>query len=187
MSFPFSKKISLELSEGVWHKSLKDDSFLHQGAALGGSLEYQWQIVEFSNRKIIIEVRSKSVVTIIVVVALAGAIIPGIGLEGFLIYALIASVIMYYLLFSIISSSIYSFLSRFIYHNNSVDQIPCENCCPACGAKISEDDVFCPSCGLRLKQNKYTKSLDVSKYKNVNTRPNIRYHFRGKNEENRSK
>ena len=50
------------------------------------------------------------------------------------------------------------------------------NRCPACGEEINIYDVNCPECGLKLKQNKYTIPLDVTKYKEKR----FKYHYKKK-------
>ncbi len=57
--------------------------------------------------------------------------------------------------------------------------------CSACGYNISEFDLSCPDCGIKLKQNRFTKPLDISQ-KNQNTanssNPNVQYHYKKKGE-----
>jgi len=52
-----------------------------------------------------------------------------------------------------------------------------KNRCPACGEEITIYDLNCPECGLKLKQNKHTIPLDVTKYKEKR----FKYHFKKKN------
>jgi hypothetical protein len=51
--------------------------------------------------------------------------------------------------------------------------------CPACGNFVSEIEIYCSECGLRVKQNKYSIPLDITKFKDKN----VVYHFRSKKEE----
>lgn len=48
--------------------------------------------------------------------------------------------------------------------------------CPACGEEINMYDVHCPECGLKLRKNKYTIPLDVTKYKEKR----FKYHYKKK-------
>jgi hypothetical protein len=51
------------------------------------------------------------------------------------------------------------------------------NKCPACGIEISDTNIICPSCGLKLKQNAYTKPLNLSQN---NTEQSIKYTYKPK-------
>ena len=51
------------------------------------------------------------------------------------------------------------------------------NKCSACGASISANHIVCPNCGLKIKQNPYTKPLDLSQ-KNIGD--DIKYHYKAK-------
>ena len=50
------------------------------------------------------------------------------------------------------------------------------NRCPACGEEINIYDMHCPDCGLKLKQNKFTIPLDVTKY----GEKRFKYHYKKK-------
>ncbi len=57
--------------------------------------------------------------------------------------------------------------------------------CSACGYNISEYDLNCPDCGIMLKQNKFTKPLDISQVKpkknqDQSTNQDISYHYKKK-------
>jgi hypothetical protein len=55
--------------------------------------------------------------------------------------------------------------------------------CSACGCKLSENDIFCPECGLRIKQNKYTKPLNLSTNKSISNKTiKINYQYKKKND-----
>lgn len=51
--------------------------------------------------------------------------------------------------------------------------------CPACGENITKNDIMCKSCGLKIKQNRFTKPLDLQPKTNVG---GIKYHYKGKEE-----
>ncbi len=51
------------------------------------------------------------------------------------------------------------------------------NKCSACGTSISENHIICPNCGLKIKQNPYTKPLNLSPQKQDNA---IKYHYKSK-------
>ena len=51
------------------------------------------------------------------------------------------------------------------------------NKCSACGCQITENHIICPSCGLKIKQNPYTKPLDLSPKKSES---GVKYHYREK-------
>lgn len=50
------------------------------------------------------------------------------------------------------------------------------NKCSACGTNINENHLVCPSCGLKIKQNPYTKPLDLT----TKTESDIKYHYKPK-------
>ena len=50
-----------------------------------------------------------------------------------------------------------------------------ETKCPACGENIAENDIVCKSCGLKLKQNRYTKPLNLNQKSNGS---GIKYHYK---------
>ncbi len=50
------------------------------------------------------------------------------------------------------------------------------NLCPACGADIHTYDLECSECGLRLRQNRYSRPLDISKYQSAH----VNYEYKPK-------
>jgi len=52
-----------------------------------------------------------------------------------------------------------------------------ETKCPACGGDITENDIVCKSCGLKIKQNRFTKPLNLNQNKNNG---GIKYHYKEK-------
>jgi len=67
------------------------------------------------------------------------------------------------------------------FSEEQTDWLNDPNKCPACGTLVSEKDLFCPGCGLKLKQNRFTKDLDIEKYQE--NRQNIVYHYKKGNKE----
>ncbi len=67
------------------------------------------------------------------------------------------------------------------FSDEQADWLNDPNRCPACGGTIKENDLFCPECGLQLKQNRFTKDLDTTKYQQPSQ--NIVYHYK-KNDDN---
>jgi len=53
------------------------------------------------------------------------------------------------------------------------------NKCSACGINITENHIVCPNCGLKIKQNPYTKPLDLSAQ---NTGGGVKYHYKPKSD-----
>ncbi len=177
--FPHSKKFIFKPEDKVWSGDINMlDGKVFDGVSAG--MEYRWRLTKAEKHAIEVEISSKSVVTIIVVLSLAGAIIPGIGIEGFLIYAVIVSVLLYFLLFSILSASVFNKIKVYLVDEGNINVNNCEDCCPACGAKVSESDLFCPACGLRLKQNNFTRPLNTSKYTMRRGAGGIRYVYKKK-------
>ena len=148
-------------------------------------LQYAVTIDSAKDKAVTFVIKSKSAVNSILILLLLGAFIPRIGVEGFFVYAVVVFVVVYFLLFSVFSSEL-SGKVRAILENFEVDGIhECkgENCCPACGYELGEKDLYCPSCGLRVRQNLFTKDLNVNKYR---TRPQrFNYIYKKKDEENR--
>jgi hypothetical protein len=52
-----------------------------------------------------------------------------------------------------------------------------ETKCPACGGDITENDIVCKSCGLKIKQNRFTKPLNLNQNKEQGQ---IKYHYKEK-------
>ncbi len=183
MAFPYSKKVTFEAEDKIWSDRLKLLTDKFEGKGLAG-LEYEWKVVRYTEKQLVVEISSKSAVTVIIVAALAGAIIPGLDIKFFLLYAAIVSLLLYFLLFSIFSAEVFRSLTRYLTGDTTTSPVRsnCSDCCPACGAPITPDDVFCPSCGLRVKQNKFTTPLDTSKYATNKNNNAIRYIYTPKNQ-----
>ena len=64
------------------------------------------------------------------------------------------------------------------FSEEQTDWLNDPNKCPACGSDIKENDLFCPECGLKLRQNRFTKDLDTTKYQQP--AQNIVYHYKKK-------
>ena len=198
MAFPYSYKFNYHIEnelfiddkqvEEVINNSLKhyynesSGEFEFESGVFG--LAYSFTIVKTGGGKISMQIKSKSIVFVIFIFLLVGAFVPRIGFEGYLLFALFSSVIVYFLLFSIFSSEISKKISRILVNFEKDHTANCdgENCCPACGHELSETDLFCPNCGLRVKQNRYTKPLNLNKV----GKPQIRYHYKKNDEKNRS-
>lgn len=64
-----------------------------------------------------------------------------------------------------------------IFNNEQQEWLQNTNKCSACGQAITINHILCPSCGLKIKQNPYTKPLDLSQ---KNTENGIQYHYKPK-------
>jgi hypothetical protein len=148
-------------------------------------MQYSVTIANTKDVAVTFIIKSKSVVNTILILLLLGAFIPKIGVEGFFIYALVVFVLIYFLFFSIFSSELSTKIEK-VLSNFEIDEIKdCDrgDCCPACGYKLGENDLFCPNCGLRVKQNLFTKDLNISKYQDKS--PKVKFHYKKKDEKNR--
>jgi len=176
MSFPYSKTFTYNSETKRWSNKINElKNRANKGISVG--LDYSWKIENIDDNKIVVKISSKSVVTVIIIIILTGTLIPGINLESFLIFAVIVSYLLYFLFFSIFSSDVYSKLKPYLIEDKIIDN-GCENCCPACGSFINENDLYCPSCGLRVKQNNFTKPLDIAKLYQKESSPRIRYIYK---------
>jgi len=114
------------------------------------------------------------------------AFFSSFGMTGFLWFSFVFSVVFFLvnLMFAdshiqkIIKSS-YLYLSlnppeEDGYTDEQKKWMKDKNRCPACGEEITIYDMHCPDCGLKLKQNRHTIPLDVTKYKEKR----FKYHYK---------
>ncbi len=198
MAFPYSYKFTYKhdnsltikgdeiikvLDKLLPAKKNENGEFVFESGLFG--LQYSVSVDSVTDRAVIFVIKSKSAVNSILILLLLGAFIPHIGVEGFFVYAVLVFAVIYFLLFSVFSSE----LSRRIravlenFEADSIHECKGENCCPACGYELGEKDLYCPNCGLRVRQNLFTKDLNVNKYRN--RRQKFNYIYKKKNEENR--
>lgn len=142
-----------------------------------------------NDHNIIYEIDLEKVLRIIIIGAVLIAFFSFLSVKYFLISAGIFSLLFYVLNVLIISVSVENIIKRAIGNNNysfndseiiSIEQeqwIKDENRCPACGEFITNIDLNCPECGLRVKRNKYSIPLDLSKHKEKV----LKYHYKKKN------
>lgn len=156
-------------------------------------LKYNYKINLFvekagNDHNVIFEIDLEKVLRIIITGVILIAFFSFLSVKYFLISAGIFSILFYILNVLIISTSVENIIKRAIGNNNysfndseviSKEQeywIKNENLCPACGEFITNIDLNCPECGLRIKKNKYTIPLDLSKHKEKK----VKYHYKKK-------
>ena len=155
---------------------------------------YEYKIKLYAEKKgndynIIYEIDLEKVIRIIIIGIILTAFFSFLSVKYFLISAGIFSLLFYVLNVLIISTLVENIIKRAIGDNNysfnnseviSSEQeqwINNENRCPGCGEFITNIDLNCPECGLRIKKNKYSVPIDLSKHKEKK----IKYHYKKKN------
>lgn len=162
--------------------------FHHNKAFINFHYEVDLSIQKDENIKIQYEIHIVNLIKITIALIIFIAFFSRFGFSGFLWFSIIFSAVFYFvnLLFAdtyiqtlIKKSPFYQSFDPFEQEDFTEEQIRWlkdKNACPACGAKITDWDLYCPECGLRLKQNNFTVPLDVSKYKDKR----FHYHFKEK-------
>jgi len=64
-----------------------------------------------------------------------------------------------------------------VFNTEQQEWLQNPNKCSACGTTITENNIVCPSCGLKIKQNPYTKPLNISTKKISN---GVKYYYKPK-------
>ena len=146
-------------------------------------------LVKANSQEIHIKINVKLVelLKIILIVTVLIAFISTFSVDNYLLFTFGFAVIFYilniifihtYLKQKIQSTTFYRnmFPDSEEMTNTQEEWINNPNKCAACGYNIIDTDINCPECGIRLRANKYTKPLNISKYKDNS----IRYHYKEK-------
>ncbi len=153
------------------------------------SFNYYYDIVfdknEGTNIKFIINLASLLQITVVLLVMIA--LLSKFAFKDYLIFSGIFLVIFYFVNLVFIQSRIsrkvnkaLNMLGYNIESDFSPEQkqwIADETKCPACGGDIYENDIMCKSCGLKIKQNRFTKPLNINQNKEQGQ---IKYHYKEK-------
>ncbi len=162
--------------------------FRSNNAFINFHYEVDLFIEKDENINILYEIHIVQLIKITIALVVFIAFFSSFGFSGFLWFSIIFSAVFYFvnLLFAdthiqkIIKKSpfyqAFDPLEREDFTEEQIRWLQDKNCCPACGAEITDWDLHCPECGLRLKQNNFTVPLDVSKYKEKR----FHYHFKEK-------
>ncbi len=114
------------------------------------------------------------------------ALFSSFGMTGFLWFSFVFSIVFFLVNLMFADSHIQKIIkSSYLYltlnppeEDGYTDEqkkwMKDKNRCPACGEEITIYDMHCPDCGLKLKQNRHTIPLDVTKYKEKR----FKYHYK---------
>ena len=156
------------------------------------NLEYKIQVSIKSinnNHSVNYEIEMEKITRIILFGVIFLAFFSFISVTKFLIFAGLFVILFYSVNLFFINSYVSKIIDVSLGNSNydfegsetlSDEQVKWQNDpnrCPACGSEITNFDLHCPECGLKVKQNKFSVPLDISKYKDAT----VRYHL--KNEE----
>jgi len=134
------------------------------------------------------DVNLEKLLTIVLVSIILTAFFSFVSIKYFLILAGILTISIYSVFYLAIDTRIQNILNKSLkdiivseesaenYSDEQMKWINDDTRCSACGNKLSDYDLYCQECGIKLKRNKFTIPLDVSKYKD---RP-VSYHFKKK-------
>lgn len=138
------------------------------------------------NLNIDYEVNFENLIRIILIVIILTAFFSFLSVNYFLIASGLISVLFFIIGFltvdHFLEKTIKQSIEAIVYDKNIVEKfseeqlswINDENKCSACGEHLTEFDLYCPECGIKLKRNRHTIPLDVSKYQDRN----ITYHLK---------
>jgi len=153
------------------------------------NFNYHYDIVfdegEGTNLKFIINLVNLLQITVILLVMIA--LLSKFGFRNYLIFSGIFLVVFYFINLVFIQSRIsrkvnkaLNMLGYDIESDFTPEQkqwLADETKCPACGGDIYENDIVCKSCGLKIKQNRFTKPLNLSQKEEQGQ---IKYHYKEK-------
>lgn len=152
---------------------------------------YSTEIVFNKEREeinIIYEVNLEKLLTIVLISIILSAFFTFVSVKYFLILAGLLTILFYGVFYLIIDNYIDNLILKSLkrivvssdiaenYSDEQMKWINDDSLCSACGNKLSEFDFNCKECGIKLKRNKYTIPLDLSKYKDRE----VSYHFKKK-------
>ncbi|MEN8120794.1 MAG: zinc ribbon domain-containing protein [Bacteroidota bacterium] len=147
------------------------------------------QIIKKELISIEYEIHLMQLIKITIALIVFIALFSSFGMTGFLWFSFVFSVIFFLVNLLFVDSYIQKIIksSQLYLSLNAPEQegftdeqkkwLKDKNRCPACGEEITIYDLHCPDCGLKLKQNKHTIPLDVTKYKEKR----FKYHYKKRN------
>ena len=153
------------------------------------NFSYHYDIVfeenEGTNLKFIINLVNLLQITVLLLVMIA--LLSKFGFRNYLIFSGIFLFIFYFANLVFIQSRINRKVTKalnMLGYSKDMDISPEQKQwladptkCPACGENITENDIVCKSCGLKIKQNRFTKPLDLNK---STSETSYKYHFKEK-------
>ena len=161
-------------------------------------------VFEDENLIIKYQLHLQNLVNWIIVILLLSAFISRFEFGTFLFFSLVTSVLFFQLSLLIINTGIKKQINQILAAYRKVKEESdieywvkeSDRNCPACGAKLDNHTLFCNDCGLKIRQNAYSKPLNLGKpdTQNINkevekdkthfgTKPEIKYHYLNKDRE----
>jgi rubredoxin len=158
----------------------KDTWFISRNSLF--SIPFKFQVESLINEDrllITFKLHLHNLVNGVLVINLLTAFFSKFQFETYLWFVFLASVLFYALSWLIITAGIKSMTKKlfeaYAYEEHEANEVkqdseasinftyinPDKMICPACQAEVQKEDLFCPSCGIRLKQNAFTKPLDL--------------------------
>jgi len=199
MSFPLTYKLKIAIDEAVSDDTLNmllnahfhrnQDRTTKPVKYKSSFLNYRYPIEwETAPHNISVTIHFTPVINTILIFFLLTALLSTISFVSFLVTAFSLSIAFYFVTYLIITRQIKEEVYFALGITSSREEQFSEeqkewlndaSRCPACGEHINDTHLFCPSCGLRLKQNRFTKPLEITPQKDTTT-PKIRYHYTSK-------
>jgi len=153
------------------------------------NFNYHYDIIfdegEGTNLKFIINLVNLLQITVLLLVMIA--LLSKFGFRNYLIFSGIFLVVFYFINLVFIQSRISRKVNKALnmlgfdiesdFTPEQKQWLADETKCPACGGDIYENDIVCKSCGLKIKQNRFTKPLNLNQNKEQG---GIKYHYKEK-------
>jgi ribosomal protein L37AE/L43A len=192
MSFPYTLHKKIVFSESdYWIKDLPDN-FHQLFEATLRNMDYKYEENSFQSshslfsipfrfnveseieeKKLTVkyQLHLQNLVNAIIVILLLSTFISKFEFGTFLWFSFFISVAFYQLSLLIINNGIkkkiYQILSAYkkVKEESDIEYWVRENDrnCPACGEKLDNQTLFCEGCGLKIRQNAYSKPLNLNK------------------------
>lgn len=172
----------------------KEDVFAYTEKDTLFNIEYNIEL-ELSIRRgdytIFYKIEAEALLKVISAAVVVMAFLTFFSITTYLISALIFAVVFYTANVFFVSSALVNKINKFTGNaeysfeageNLSPEQkkwLKNPQLCPACGSFLSDFDIDCPDCGLRVKQNRHSVPLNLSKYRENQ----VEYHYKKKEDE----
>ena len=147
-----------------------EDAFVSNNSLFNIPFKFDFD-TKITESKLIIKytLHLQNLVNAIIVILLLSAFISRFEFGTFLWFSFAVSIAFYQLSLLIINTglkkNIYKILSAYkkVKKESDIEYWVRESDrnCPACGTILDNDTLFCPDCGLKIRQNAYSKPLNI--------------------------
>lgn len=171
----------------------EDNSFLctHSLFSIPFKFDVESEINE-SGLIIKYQLHLQNLVNGIIVILLLSAFISKFEFGTFLWFSFFISVAFYQLSLLIINTGIRKQINKIlnpykkVKEESDIEYWVKENDrnCPACGEKLDNQALFCKECGLKVRQNAYSKPLNLNQDKETDSKGGVEYKYEYKEKKN---